>query len=145
MTNGDPFERIVDEICRGGAGQAFWGQHQRRWRLQGMNDRRIAKALRQYWGASADTMRVQLAREDARFVAGVTRMVGDELHLSDADRRRVAAAAVRARLLGEGDGSLARVDAAWSAWWPPPPGPAGGERLADFLGAWRDWLEDSHS
>ncbi len=101
------------------------------------------KALRRYWGPDADTMRVQLACEDARFVTGVVKMVGDELGLSDADRRRVGAAAVRSRLLGEGDGTLANVDAAWRAWWPPPPGPAGRERLADFLGAWRAWLEDS--
>ena len=69
-------------------------------------------------------------------------MVGDELGLSDADRRRVGAAAVRSRLLGEGDESLARVDAAWRAWWPPPPGPTGRARLDDFLGAWRAWLDE---
>jgi hypothetical protein len=86
---------------------------------------------------------VSLAREDARFVAGVIKMVGDELGLSEADRRRVGAAAVRSRLLGEGDATLAPVDTAWRAWWPPPPGPTGRERLADFLGAWRAWLEDS--
>jgi hypothetical protein len=144
VTRDDPFERIVDEVC-GGAPGAVWGQHQRRWRSHGVNERRIAKALRQYWGPEADAMRVQLAREDARFVTGVIKMVGDELGLSDADRRRVGAAAVRSRLLGEGDGSLAHVDAAWRAWWPPPPGPTGRERLADFLGAWRAWLEESRT
>ena len=143
MTRDDPFERIVDEVCRAGAPAAVWGQHQHRWLRGGTNDRRIAKALRAYWGPDADAMRVQLAREDARFVAGVIKMDADELQLSDAERRRVGAAAVRSRLLGEGDGSLAHVDAAWRAWWPPPPGPAGRERLADFLGAWRAWLEDS--
>lgn len=137
----DPFERIVDEVC-GGTQGAVWGQHQRRWRARGSNDRRITKALRRYWGPDADAMRVQLACEDARFVTGVVRMVGDELGLSDADRRRVGAAAVRSRLLAEGDDSLARVDAAWRAWWPPPPGPTGRARLDDFLGAWRAWLEE---
>ncbi len=144
MNRDDPFERIVDEICRGGANNTVWGGHQQRWRLHGMNERRIGKALRQYWGPDADAMRIELAREDARFVAGVINMVGDELRLSDADRRRVATAAVRSRLLGEGDGSLAIVDAAWRAWWPPPPGPIGRERLSDFLDAWRVWLEESH-
>ena len=105
----------------------------------------MAKALRQYWGPEADAMRVQLAREDARFVTGVIKMVGDELGLSDADRRRVGAAAVRSRLLGEGDDSLVRVDAAWRAWWPPPPGDEGRALLAQFLGAWRVWLAGSSS
>ena len=144
MTRDDPFERIVDEVCGGSPG-AVWGQHQHRWRTHGTNNRRITKALRQYWGPEADAMRVRLACEDARFVTGVVKMVGDELGLSDADRRRVGAAAVRSRLLGEGDATLAHVDAAWKAWWPPPPGPTGRERLADFLAAWRAWLEDSRT
>jgi len=141
----DPFERLVDEIGRGGSSrQSVWGQHQRRM-SSGPNERRIGKALREYWGADADPMRVRFAQEDARFVAGVARMVGDELGLSSDDRRRVISAIVRHRLLAERDPSLEIVDRAWMAWWPPQTGEDARTRLRDFLRAWREWLANSSS
>jgi len=140
----DPFDRLVDEVSRGGASTTpVWGQQRRH--AFGMSERKFAKALREYWGESADPLRVKLATEDARFVAGVVHMVGDELHLSADDRRRVCAEAVRVRLLGEPDTSFADVDRAWRAWWPPAPGPEGRDRVQEFLRAWRVWLEDSRS
>lgn len=141
----DPFERLVDEIGRGGSSrQSVWGQHQRRM-SSGPRERRIGKALREYWGADADPMRVRFAQEDARFVAGVARMVGDELGLSSDDRRRVISAIVRHRLLAEPDPSLQDVDRAWMAWWPPQTGEDARARMRDFLRAWREWLADSSS
>ena len=141
----DPFERLVDEVAHGGGSAPVWGQHRGHGygRARGFNERRFAKRLREYWGADADPMRVQLAQADARFVAGVVRMVGDELRLSPEDRRRVCAGAVRSRLLGEDDPFMAPVDAAWRAWWPPAPGPEGRERLQEFLDAWRAWLQQT--
>ena len=135
----NPFERLVDEVLAGGRAQPVWGQHGHH-RYGGFNERRFAKQLRAYWGADADSMRVRLATEDARFAAGVVQLVGDELHLDAGDRRRVAVAVVRWRVLGEPDPTLTEVDAAWRAWWPPPPGADGTVLLRDFLGAWRDWL-----
>ena len=93
-----------------------------------------------YWGEHADAMRVSLATQDAAFVAGVVRTVSDQLQLSDDDRRRVAAAVVRQRLLGEPDPTLDAVDATWRAWWPPPPGDGARSLFEDFIQAWRDWL-----
>lgn len=138
----NPFDRLVDEVLAGGRAQPVWGQHGHH-RYGGFNDRRFAKQLRAYWGADADPMRVRLATEDARFVAGVVQLVGDELRLPADERRRVAVGLVRSRLLGEPDASLAEVEAAWRAWWPPPPGADGTARLRDFLSAWREWLSRS--
>lgn len=136
----DAFTRLTDAVLAGGASAPVWGQHRHSMFSRGFNERKFAKALRAYWGAGADEMRVRLATEDARFVAGVVELVGDQLRLSADDRRRVAAAAVRTRLLGETDASMARVETAWRAWWPPPPGPDGRLRLQEFLDAWREWL-----
>ena len=145
MTGADPFERLVDTVLGGAGAKPVWGQRQRGITSRGFNERQFAKRLREYWGADADPMRVRLAQEDARFVAGVVHMVGDELRLSNADRRRVATAVTRDRLLGESDPSLAEVDAAWRAWWPPAPGPQARDRAAEFLRAWRDWLEHAQT
>ncbi len=136
----DAFTRLTDALLAGGASQPVWGQHRHSMFSRGFNERKFTKSLRAYWGSEADEMRVRLAAEDARFVAGVVELVGDELRLSPDDRRRVAAAALRTRLLGESDPSLARVEAAWRAWWPPPPGPDGRDRLQELLEAWREWL-----
>lgn len=136
----DPFARLTDALLAGGSSQPVWGQHGHARFGRGFNERKFAKALRAYWGADADEMRVRLAAEDARFVADVVALVADELRLSADDRRRVAAAALRTRLLGESDASMAPVEAAWRAWWPPPPGPEGRERLQVLLEAWREWL-----
>ena len=106
-------------------------------------DRRLTNAIAGYWGAGADPMRMRLALEDAKFVAGVTCMVGDHLGLSGADRRRVVSAAVRQRVLGERDGALTDVDDAWQAWWPPAPGDVGRATLQHFLTAWRDYLAET--
>jgi hypothetical protein len=121
------------------------GGRRRRSGLPSTKSRRLGKALREYWGPDADPLRVNLALEDSRFVTGVVQTVCDELRCSADDRRRVAAAATRARLLGEGDVSLARVDAAWRAWWPPDTSPESRERFSEFIGAWRAWLQDSSS
>ena len=88
-------------------------------------------------------MRVSLAVQDAVFVAGVVQTVSEQLGLDADDQRRVAVAVVRQRLLGEPDPTLDEVDAAWRAWWPPPPGDEGQTRFAEFLGAWRAWLASS--
>ena len=144
MTSEDAFERLVDTVIGGAGSKPVWGQRSRSF-SRGFNDKQFAKRLRAYWGADADPMRVRLAQEDGRFVAGVVHMVGDELQLNATDRRRVAVAVTRHRLLGETDPSLATVDAAWRAWWPPPPGPEARERARDFLRAWREWLEQSRA
>jgi hypothetical protein len=131
---------LTEALLAGGASQAVWGQHGHARFGRGFNERKFAKTLRAYWGGDADEMRVRFAAEDARFVAGVVELVGDELGLSADDRRRVAAAALRTRLLGESDPSMTRVEGAWRAWWPPPPGADGRERLQELLEAWREWL-----
>jgi hypothetical protein len=138
----DPFRRLVDTVLGGGAQHAVWGQHQRPM-VHRFNERRFRKALRTYWGAEADTMRVSLAVQDAAFVAGVVRTVTEQLRLDEGDQRRVAAAVIRRRLLGEPDPTLDEVDDAWRAWWPPPPGDDGRVLFTNFLRAWRDWLASS--
>jgi hypothetical protein len=140
----DPFGLLVDTLLGGGGHRPVWGQHQPvLGRGRGFDERRFRKALRTYWGAEADAMRVSLAVQDAVFVAGVVQTVGDALGLGDDDRRRIATAVVRRRLLGEPDPTLDDVDTAWRAWWPPPPGDDGRARFAEFLGAWRAWLAGS--
>jgi hypothetical protein len=138
----DPFEVLVDTVVGGGSHRPVWGQHQRS-PSRGFDERRFRKALRAYWGTEADPMRVSLAVQDAVFVAGVVHMVSETLGLTAADQRRVAAAVVRRRLLGEAVPSLDDVDFAWHAWWPPPPGEDGRMLFAHFLGTWRDWLASS--
>jgi hypothetical protein len=138
----DAFERLVDLILGGGGHHAVWGQHQRRI-TRGFNERKFRKTLWVYWGVEADSMRVSLAVQDAVFVAGVIRTVGEQLRLNATDQRRVATAVVRQRLLGEPDPTLDEVDAAWRAWWPPPPGDDARRLFAQFLAAWRDWLASS--
>ena len=138
----DPFARLVDTVVGAGGRRPVWGQHQRAM-IRGFDERRFRKALRAYWGAEADTMRVSLAVQDAVFVAGVVRTVTEQLQLDAADQRRVGAAVVRQRLLGEPDPTLDDVDSAWRAWWPPPPGDEGRTLFAQFLRAWRDWLASS--
>jgi hypothetical protein len=138
----DPFARLVDTVLGGAGHRPMWGQHQRAL-VRGFDERRFRKALRAYWGADADTMRVSLAVQDAAFVAGVVNTVSEQLRLEADDQRRVATAVVRQRLLGEPDPTLDDVDAAWRAWWPPPPGDAGRVLFAQFLGAWREWLASS--
>jgi hypothetical protein len=138
----DPFDRLVDTVLGGGGHRPVWGQHQRSGG-RGFDERRFRKALRAYWGTEADPMRVSLAVQDAVFVAGVVQTVGEQLALGADDRRRVAIALVRRRLLGEPDPTLDEVDAAWRAWWPPPPGDEGRALMAQFLGAWRTWLSGS--
>ena len=88
-------------------------------------------------------MRVSLAVQDAAFVAGVVHMVSESLGLRADDQRRIAAAVIRRRLLGEPVPSLDDVDYAWQAWWPPPPGDEGRMLFAHFLGTWREWLASS--
>jgi hypothetical protein len=124
----DAFERVVDEVAQGGANAPVWGQRgpARIGRPRGFNERRFAKRLREYWGVDADPMRVQLAQQDARFVASIVSMVGDELRLTPEQRRRVCAGAVRFRLLGESDPFMAPVDKA---------------RYRAFLDSWRAWLD----
>jgi hypothetical protein len=138
----EPFERLVDTLLGGSGHRPVWGQHQRAI-VRSFDERRFRKALRAYWGADADSMRVSLAVQDAVFAAGVTRTVAEQLGLGADDQRRVAAAVVRRRLLGEPDPTLDDVDERWRAWWPPPPGDEGRELFREFLRAWRRWLEDS--
>lgn len=138
----DPFRRLVDTVVGGGGHGAVWGQKQGG-RSRGFDERRFRKALRAYWGTDADSMRVSLAVQDAAFVAGVVHMVSESLALRDDDQRRIAAAIVRRRLLGEPVPSLDDVDYAWSAWWPPPPGDEGRMLFAHFLGTCREWLASS--
>jgi hypothetical protein len=138
----DPFDRLVDTFLGGSGDGPVWGQHQRSSR-RGFNERRFRKALRAYWGAEADPMRVSLAVQDSVFVAGVVQTVTEQLALGPDDQRRVAVALIRRRLLGEPDPTLDEVDAAWRAWWPPPPGDEGRVLMARFLGAWRTWLSGS--
>ncbi len=142
MSGKDPFDRLVDTVLGGSGHRQVWGQHQRS-TGRGFDERRFRKALRAYWGAEADPMRVSLAVQDASFVAGVVQTVGEHLALNADDRRRVAVGVVRQRLLGEPDPTLDEVDAAWRAWWPPPPGDEGRALLAHFVGAWRAWLSGS--
>ncbi len=141
-TTKDPFARLVDTVLGGGGHHSVWGQHQRTM-VRRFDERRFRKSLRAYWGADADPMRVSLAVQDAVFAAGVVGTVAEQLRLDAAAQRRVAAAVVRRRLLGEPDPTLDEVDAAWRAWWPPPPGDPGRELFARFLDAWRAWLASS--
>ena len=140
----DPFERLVDTVVGGAAHRPVWGQHHRA-AVHRFDDRRFRKALRAYWGVEADAMRVSLAVQDASFVAGVVQTVSEALALPAEDRRRVASAMVRNRVLGESDAGFAAVDAAWRAWWPPPPGEDGKRLFAEFVGAWRSWLAGSEA
>ena len=144
MSTKDPFDHLVDIVLGGCGHHAVWGQHQRRIG-RGFNERKFRKALWVYWGAEADSMRISLAVQDGVFVSGVIRTVSEQLGLSAADQRRVAAAVVRQRLLGEPDPTLDDVDAAWRAWWPPPPGDDARTLFAEFLAAWRAWLASSAS
>jgi len=139
VTKGDPFDRMVDLVLRGGGGHPTWGQRGSM-RTRTFDERRFRKALREYWGPAADPMRVSLAVQDAVFVSGVMRTVTEHLALGDDDQHRAAAAVVRSRLLGEPEPGLDYVDAAWRAWWPPPPGDEGRVLFAKFIDAWRDWL-----
>ena len=107
------------------------------------NPRRFRKALYEYWGPQLDSMRVSLAVQDAAFAAGVVRTVSEQLRLDANDQHRVASAVLRRRVLGEPDPTLDDVDAAWRAWWPPPPGDEGRVLFAKFVAAWRDWLASS--
>jgi hypothetical protein len=141
----DPLGRLVDTLLGGHGHHAVWGQHHQRAFGRGFDERRFRKALRAYWGADADSMRVSLAVQDAVFAAGVTRTIIEQLRLDADDQRRVAAAVVRRRLLGEPDPTLDDVDARWRAWWPPPPGDEGRELFGQFLGAWRRWLASSEA
>jgi len=135
----DPFDTLVDTVLGGSPHRPVWGQHQPTVQ-RGFNERRFRKALRAHWGAEADPMRMSLAAQDAVFVAGVVQTVSEQLGLDAEDRRRIAVAVVRYRLLGEPDPTLDEVDTAWSAWWPPALGDEGQTRFAEFLGAWRAWL-----
>jgi hypothetical protein len=138
----EPFAVLVDTLLGGGDHHPVWGQRQQNLR-RGFNERKFRKALRAYWGADADSMRVSLAVQDAVFAAGVTHTVVEQLRLGPDDQRRVAGAVVHHRLLGEPDPSLDDVDSRWRAWWPPPPGDEGRLLFGEFLGAWRDWLAHS--
>jgi len=129
-------------VLRGGGGHPVWGQRGSM-RTGTFDERRFRKALREYWGEAADPMRVSLAVQDAVFVSGVVRTVSEHLALDTDDQRRAAAAVLRSRLLGEPEPGLADVDAAWRAWWPPPPGDEGRVLFAKFIDAWRDWLAAS--
>jgi hypothetical protein len=141
----DPFDQMVDAVVAGrGAHRPAWNQSQRG-AATNFDERRFRKALYAYWGRDADSMRVSLALQDASFVAGVVHMVSETLGLAAGDQRRVAAAVLRRRVLGEPDPSLDDVDDAWSAWWPPPPGDEGRMLFAHFLGTWREWLRNSDS
>ena len=142
MSARDPFDQLVDVVLGGSGHRGVWGQthHSQQARF---DERRFRRALRAYWGKDADPMRVSLATQDAAFVTGIVHMVIETLRLDADDQRRVAAAVVRRRLLGEPDPSLDDVDYAWSAWWPPPPGDEGRMLFAHFLGTWREWLAAS--
>lgn len=142
MSTKDPFDTLVDTVLGGSQHRPVWGQHHRGVR-RGFDERRFRKALRAHWGAEADAMRVSLAVQDAVFVSGVVQTVSEQLGLGADDRRRVAVAVVRSRLLGEPDPTLDEVNTAWSAWWPPALGDEGQTRFAQFLGAWRTWLASS--
>lgn len=142
MSPQDPLARLVDTVLGGAGHRPMWGQHQRAM-VRGFDERRFRKALRAYWGADADNMRVSLAVQDAAFVAGVVRTVTEQLRLDASAQRRVATAVVRRRILGEPEPTLDEVDAAWRAWWPPPPGDEGRSLFAKFLGAWMEWLQSS--
>ena len=142
MPKGEPFERMVDLVLRGGGGHPVWGQRGST-RTRSFDERRFRKALWEYWGPEADSMRVSLAVQDAVFVSGVMRTVTEHLALGADDQHRAAAAVVRSRLLGEPEPDLAPVDAAWRAWWPPPPGDEGRVLFQEFIDAWRDWLAAS--
>jgi hypothetical protein len=135
----DPFDTLVDTVLGGSRHRPVWGQQHRAVR-RGFDERRFRKALRAHWGVEADAMRVSLAVQDAVFVSGVVQTVSDQLGLDADDRRRVAIAVVRSRLLGEPDPTLDEVNNAWSAWWPPALGDEGQTRFAQFVGAWRAWL-----
>lgn len=141
MSSKDPFTRLVDTVLGGAGHRPTWGQQQAM--VRGFDERRFRKALRTYWGTDADTMRVSLAVQDAAFVAGVVKSVGEQLRLDADDQRRVTAAIVRRRLLGEPEPTLDDVDAAWQTWWPPPPGEDGRVLFANFLRAWQEWLASS--
>ena len=92
----DPLSRLVDTLLGGGGHRPVWGQHQPvTGRGRGFDERRFRKALRAYWGAEADPMRVSLAVQDAVFVAGVVQTVSEQLGLDPRDKRRIAAAVVR--------------------------------------------------
>ena len=139
----DPFRRMVDIVAGGNGGhRAVWGKGQPV-AGAGFDERRFRKALVTYWGPAADPMRVSLAVQDAAFVAGVVHMVSESLGLRTEDQRRIAAAVIHRRLLGEPVPSLDNVDYAWQAWWPPPPGDEGRMLFAHFLGTWREWLASS--
>jgi hypothetical protein len=140
----EPFDRMVDLVARGGGGHPVWGQRGAR-RTGAFDERRFRKALREYWGPEADPMRVSLSVQDAAFVSGVMRTVSEHLALAGDDQRRATAAVVRSRLLGEPEPGLADVDAAWRAWWPPPPGDDGRVLFTKFIDAWRDWLAASET
>jgi hypothetical protein len=141
VSKGEPFDRMVDLVLRGGGG-SVWGQRGSL-RLRSFDERRFRKALWEYWGEGADSMRVSLAVQDAVFVSGVMRTVTEHLALTSEDQHRAAAAVIRRRLLGEAEPGLDDVDVAWRAWWPPPPGDEGRVLFAKFIDAWRDWLASS--
>ena len=142
MAKTEPFDRILTIVVGGGGATTAWGTHGNA-RHRPLDERRFRKALREYWGPTADSMRVSLAVQDAVFVAGVMRTVSEHLALDGSERRRATAAVVRRRVLAEPDPSLDDVDAAWRAWWPPPPGEDGRILFAKFIDAWRDWLAAS--
>ena len=142
MSKEEPFDRMVTLVLRGGGGHAVWGQRGSM-RTRSFDERRFKKALWEYWGQDADSMRVSLAVQDAVFVSGVMRTVTEHLALGADDQRRAAAAVVRGRLLGEPQPGFADVDAAWRSWWPPPPGDDARALFAKFIDAWRDWLAAS--
>jgi hypothetical protein len=138
----EPIERLVTIVIAGGPAGSAWGSRGIA-RHRPLDERRFRRVLREYWGPTADPMRVSLAVQDAVFVAGVMRTVAEHLALNSEDRHRATTAVVRLRLLGEPEPSLAEVDAAWHAWWPPPPGDEGRVLFAKFIDAWRDWLAAS--
>jgi hypothetical protein len=130
---------MVALVLRGGGGHPVWGQRGPR-RTGAFDERRFRKALREYWGPAADPMRVSFAVQDAAFVSGVMKTVNEHLALLLDDQQRAAAAVLRRRLLGEDVPTLDKVDEAWRAWWPPPPGDEGRVLFANMMDAWRDWF-----